>query len=117
MVYLSKYKDIKSLLQEGDTKLLPRYYLGQWVIVYDINDNKTFEIVKKELATKDNNNLPIFVLFYEDKNLTERVNKIKTIIPNIKYEATIEPGMMDKILYWMNPNNVNQTIYIFKRVE
>jgi hypothetical protein len=60
---------------------------------------------------------PRFFLFYEADNLESRVENVKAIFPNIEYETTIYPGMIDKLLHWMNPYNANQTIYIYKNMD
>jgi hypothetical protein len=55
-----------------------------------------------------------FVLFYHDKDLDRRVDSVKKVFPEIVFEKKIEPGNVDKILYWLNPINDNQDIYIYR---
>ncbi|MBP7497527.1 MAG: glycosyltransferase family 39 protein [Bacteroidales bacterium] len=114
MVYLSQFDNIKSVMIEGDTKLPPRFYLKQWIQVYDVSVKHNYDGFYKafsSLPIKDN---PRFILFFNNDNLPERVNKIKTVFPDIKYETSIEPGFIDKILYWLNPKNANQQIIIYR---
>ena len=114
MIYLSKYQNIKYFVQEGTSNIPPRYYLGQWARYSNISDTTDLATFKKQIALNEPNKFPAFVLFYDDKNLNNRVNTIKNILPGLKYETTIEPGFIDKILYKLNPFNRNQTIYIYK---
>ena len=42
---------------------------------------------------------------------------MKTVLPGLVFETSIEPGMMDKLLHWLNPINANQNIYIYRNTE
>jgi hypothetical protein len=117
MIYLSKYDNIKAVVLENSNisyvKLIPMFYLGQWIKEYPV----TNENHQEKLAAIPNYFTmpqPRFFLFYEADNLESRVENVKAIFPNIVYETTISPGIIDKLLHWMNPYNANQTIYIYK---
>jgi len=118
MTYLSKYKNIKSLLLEdsnnSSAKMPPQFYLGQWIKVYEINKVNTIDTLKIILAGTSENYYPRFVLFFEDKNIVTRIKDVEIIFPDLKFEKVIEPGFIDKILFKLNPVNSNQTIYIFR---
>ncbi len=57
---------------------------------------------------------PGFILFYQPDKIDERVENMKTIYPELVFETIIEPGFMDKIMYWLNPINDNQNIYLYR---
>jgi len=118
MTYLSKYKNIKTLLLEDSNhetaKMPPEFYLGQWIGVCEINKTKTIDSLKVTLNKISKSSYPKFVLFFEDKNLVTRIKNVKTIFPDLKLEKVILPGLIDKILFKLNPINANQTIYIFR---
>jgi len=119
MVYLSKYPDIGYILIEdtnnGSAKVPPLFYLNQWIYVYEVSKDHPLDTLKPTLLKNGPLLAPRFILFFDDVNLQQRVDTMKTEYPDIKYETTIEPGIIDKVLYWLNPrNNVNQTIYIYK---
>jgi hypothetical protein len=120
MVYLSKYKNMKSLLLEdsnnSSAKMPPLFYLGQWIHVYEVNNIKTADTLQASLKTTPIENYPKFVLFFEDKNIAMRIKNIKNIFPDLKFEKVILPGFIDKILFKLNPVNSNQTIYIFRTI-
>jgi len=121
MVYLSKYKNIHNILIEdsnhGRAKRPPQFYLGQWVKVKEYAKSEEYSPLSKVYAGASKNDYPDFILFFGDKNLTTRMDSIKKIAPHIEYEATIRPGLVDVILFKMNPINSNQTIYIYRNTD
>ena len=54
-------------------------------------------------------------MFFEDEDLEGRKEKFKTIL-NCELDFLIEkkPSFLDVLLSKMNPNNVNETAYIYK---
>lgn len=121
MVYLSKYPDIRYILTEdtnnGSVKVPPLFYLDQWIYVYEVSKNHPLDSLKPTLIKNGPQCSPRFILFFEAENLQQRVDTIKTMFPKIKYETTIEPSYLDKFMHWLNPNNLNQTIYIYKNAD
>ena len=117
MIYLSKYDDIKAVALENsnisNVKLIPMYYLGQWIKEYPIT-SKNYDVKPAAIRNYVRAPQPRFFLFYEKDNLESRLENVKDYFPNIEYETTISPGMIDKLLHWMNPYNANQTIYIYR---
>jgi hypothetical protein len=115
---------------KDDTEFVPLFYLGKWVNVYQyskaikITDSlgyKRTTTYQKGINTLDyitskiEERNPQYVLFYDDKNLEQRVDALKKTFPNLQYETTIEPGYLDKLMYKLNPiGNRNQVIYIYK---
>ncbi len=39
---------------------------------------------------------------------------MKSVYPEIEFETIIEPGFMDRVMYWLNPINDNQNIFIYR---
>ncbi|MFZ4401733.1 MAG: glycosyltransferase family 39 protein [Bacteroidales bacterium] len=122
MVYLSHYKNIKYILTENtnayDTKLVPEFYLSQWIDTYNIS--KSYSIDSISGLTNDSKNvdlLPRFFIFEESKNIGERVLNVKHYFPNIEYETTIYPSNIDNLLYRLNPINANQIIIIYRNKD
>jgi hypothetical protein len=115
MVYLSKDESIDKIAFEDSnrqgTKLAARFYLKKWIPVIEISKDRPVEQFIQEHGT----NPPDYILFFEEKNLEERVAKIQSHFPQMRYEATIGQGLIDELLHKMNPqNNVNQEVYIYK---
>ncbi len=120
MTYLAKYKNITSILLEDSnenfTRMVPMFYLGQWIRYYEVTNEKPVSELP-DYVFNDVNFEPRFILFYETKNIQQRVDTMKKYFPDIVYETTIYPGLVDKILYWLNPINANQTIVIYRNKD
>jgi len=116
MTYLSRYENVNSILLEntnaGSSDIIPKFYLGQWVNVYDINQNFPADSLPPEAFTAEAE--PRFFLFYRDQRLKERVKNLKVYYPEMVYETKSVPGMVDLIIHWLNPRNRNETIYIYR---
>jgi len=118
MLYLSKYKEINYFLvaDAGNSpELFPLFYLQQWPHVYDelLPGETTDSLLvraSKAVLTKQ----PSFILFSTENNLAVEVIKARKSFPFIVYEATIEPGFMDRFIRWLNPVNKNRTVYIYR---
>jgi hypothetical protein len=121
MVYLSKYPNIHNLLLEDpfhkDTKMPPRFYLGQWPTVRQYANDPQYSPIAKVYKGVSPMDYPDFVLFFDDQKIQQRVDSVKKIVPNLVYETTIEPGFADEILFKMNPYNGNQTIVIYRNAD
>ncbi len=119
MTYLSKYKNVQMIMMENtnatDTKMPPLFYLGQWVGVLEISKTKNLDSLK--LYLNKYKCPPRFILFEGDKYLNARVDSLKKILPNIESETVVKPGLIDDLVYKLNPINVNQTIYIYRNKD
>lgn len=118
MEYLSVYQDIRTIIVDERPKYginyPPEFYLGQWISVIERSKGDDIEDLEQRLsffAPEDN---PRFVLFYDDKELIDRVEEIRSLIPGLVFEKRIRPGMIDAFMHWLNPNNANQSIFIYR---
>ncbi|MDZ7741114.1 MAG: hypothetical protein U5Q03_05025 [Bacteroidota bacterium] len=120
MTYLSKYEDIGFILSENtnkdDTKMIPKFYLGEWVRDHEITKEIPIEwhIDNKTLSGEG---VASFVLFFEADNIGRRAERLKEVMPGLVFEKKIEPGFADKIMHWMNPVNANNIIYIYRNTD
>ncbi len=118
MVYLSQYEGVKKVLLEDtkhrSAKTVPEFYLQEWIYVDQVARDYPLDSLKYKYEIGEKTIIPRFMLFYENYDLDKRVNHIKTLFPNIEYETTIHPGFVDKVMHWLNPQNVNQTIHIYR---
>ncbi|MCX6257700.1 MAG: glycosyltransferase family 39 protein [Bacteroidia bacterium] len=129
MTYLSKYKNIGSLLIEDSNNQfsvsMPLYYLGQWPDVYqlarEIPDRAASHfhcIASPEFFRyQSKEKYPDFVLFYGVKNLDSRLKNIRTVFPDLQPETRIDPGFVDRFMTWINPNNKNESVFIFRNPD
>ncbi len=56
---------------------------------------------------------PAFILFLEEENLQKRVDNMKSVFPHLEYKTTVHPGLVDKVMHWLNPINKNRVITIY----
>ena len=121
MSYLEQYDDSKMILVERTNhwrvNMLPRFYMNQWVGIYEVNKSNNVDKLQAHINNTQKQFYPRFFIFFEEKNLENRVEDMKKVFPNIEYETTIEPGLVDKVLYWMNPVNANETMFIYRNKD
>ncbi len=118
MSYLSKYPNIKCILLEdiykNEPDLPPLFYLGQWVVVLNVSKNSPIDTLDAKLHRWGYELNPRFALFFNDKDINQRLERIKQVLPQLEYETTIQPSFIDDVLFRMNPRNTNQTIVIYR---
>lgn len=117
--YLSKKQDCTNFFvedsnKENDYLMPPLFYFGKWFSVCGINksynaDSALVYYNQTSLKVKPN-----YVIFMQAENIESRVAAMKKNFPGLKYEATIQPSLLDKTLFWLNPLNDNQTAFIYK---
>ena len=118
MTYMAKYGDINNFTIEDINQTVlrfpPQFYLENWYNYQTVMRDTDFEDFSA-LHKHDNvSEQPGFILFYQPDNIDQRVEKMKTIYPEIVFETIIEPGFMDRVMYWLNPINDNQNIYLYR---
>ncbi len=118
MEHLSHYPELEYFLIEDVNKNVlrfpPMFYLEKWVPYDAMMERDKFSSFKKKKDWKIISNQPGFVLFFQPDNIEQRVEKMKTIFPQLVFDEMIEPGKADKVLHWLNPINDNQNIYIYR---
>ncbi|MCX6231358.1 MAG: glycosyltransferase family 39 protein [Bacteroidetes bacterium] len=115
--YANSYYLLVENSNASSNKLPPEFYLGHWILSYDINLTCTVDSIYNTYAKNNPEYSPKFFLFEDQKLLAKRINHVREFFPNIEYETTIEPGYIDKLLYRLNPINANQTIVIFRNKD
>jgi hypothetical protein len=53
-------------------------------------------------------------VFWQGENIEARVDSVQKRFPNLVYETTIEPSLIDKTLHFLNPLNDNHAAYIYR---
>ena len=120
MTYLSRYKGIKEILVENtnqyNVNLLPKYYLGQWPEQREVSKSRPLDQMPEWIVDNDDHH-PDFVIFEGKENIDKRVAELKAYFPEMVYETTVSPGLIDRILFWLNPINENQNAYIYRNTK
>jgi hypothetical protein len=100
--------------KENDFLMPPLFYYGKWISVYGINKTQTADsalVYYEKLPEKEK---PKYMVFWQAENIKARVDSVKKRFPALVYEATIQPSLIDKTLYFLNPLNDNQTAFIYR---
>ncbi len=118
MYYLSKYHNLKCILLEDIYKdnpdMPPLFYLRQYPIVYNLSKNHPIDSLHHTADPFGTGIVPEFVLFFDEKNISQRVDTLKQFFPDLTYETTLTPSFIDDLLFRLNPMNKNQTIVIYR---
>lgn len=118
MLFLQKKGDVKNLIIEDsnrdDWMMPPLFYLKKWISPYGLTNIKNYDSLHIMLRGMSLSDRPNYVIFMQAENLNKRVEAFQKKYATLNYEASIEPGAMDKLLHWLNPNNENNTSTIYK---
>lgn len=118
MTYMAKYGDINNFLIEDINQTVlrfpPQFYLQKWYHYQTFMKGDDFSYFAKQNSAKPASGQPGFIMFYQPDDINQRVENMKTIYPDLEFETVIEPGFMDRVMYWLNPINDNQNIYLYR---
>jgi hypothetical protein len=119
MSYLYNKHDSNTFFVEDSNKqddflMPPLYYYGKWFSVYGINKTVTADSALDYYNKLELKSRPKYIIFWQGENIEARVKSFKNRFPNLTYETTIEPSLIDKTLFFLNPMNDNQTAFIYK---
>ena len=122
MDYLRKYRNtfdyfVIDDIQKSVLGFPPQFYLKKYMDYYALLANNGGYRSFYRAVEKGNVQSPGFILFYHDDDLDARVDSMKAVFPHLAFEIKIEPGNVDKILFWLNPVNDNQNIYIYRNLD
>jgi hypothetical protein len=116
--YLYKKHDSNNFMLDDsnrdDFAIPPLFYYGKWPSNYGITKINTPDSALKYYKAQTDKTRPSYIVFWQAENIEARVDSVKKRFPALTYEATIEPSFIDKLLYWLNPLNDNQTAFIYK---
>jgi len=116
MKYLHKKKDFSGFVIDGETSIPrpPLFYLGKNTGYYEITMTRSIKDLDAEIK-KGNNPRPNYIIFAGSGNLDKRIERLKSIFPELQKDTEIPPGFIDGIAYKLNPeHNKNETWYIYR---
>lgn len=120
MVWLSEQPDYNNMIIESSYKddyLMPAlYYLDSWKhYFYTTKKSHPIAQVRETVnQLEDPTMVPNYVVFFEEVELEQRVERFNEEYGEIELVQVIQPSYVDALLHWLNPNNDNQTTYIYK---
>ena len=98
---------------EGEAPMPPLFYLGQWdLTVVPWTDAKAD--LGEYLGRLPLERRPDVVLFIGEEDLEERKRKATQAMGPLHEVARAEPGLVDRVVHWLNPVNRNETIVIMR---
>ncbi len=99
--------------QMWGTQSMPLFYAGKWNPYYEITQERGARDVFASIRSTQSP-LPEYIIFAEEKDLDKRIALVRKEVKNLKFEAQIETGYLDKLMTFLNPVNTNQTYYIYR---
>lgn len=119
MTYLYHQNDTTGFIiedsnKENDILLPPLYYYGTWFHTIGINKTYNADSALVSYNQLPENEKPKYMVFWQAEHIESRVDSTRKRFPKLRYEATIEPSLIDKTLFWLNPLNDNQTAFIYR---
>jgi 4-amino-4-deoxy-L-arabinose transferase-like glycosyltransferase len=96
---------------EGEAPMPPLFYLGQWdmpVIPWTGSPGDLPSL----LATWGDDGQPDIVLFIGEEDLKDRMDKVQKALGPLTVLGLAKPGLLDRVVHWLNPVNRNETILI-----
>lgn len=112
---LRDHRPIKGMVIEDthgqEAPMPPLFYLGQWdAHVLPWTDPNAD--LGSALAEFPLNEKPEIVLFYGEEQLEQRMARVTTAMGPLREIGRAEPGLVDRVVHWLNPVNRNETIVI-----
>ncbi|MBZ0206090.1 MAG: glycosyltransferase family 39 protein [Flavobacteriales bacterium] len=98
--------------EEQDPPMMPLFYLGQWGITQQYLTDPSADIRAMADAPSPEHRANV-VLFIGTENLDERVQRVQNALGPLKLIGAAEPGLLDRLVHWLNPVNRNVTITIY----
>ncbi|MEO8590750.1 MAG: glycosyltransferase family 39 protein [Flavobacteriales bacterium] len=96
---------------EGEAPMPPLFYLGQWDPTVIPWTDKTADL-GAYLQGLEPEQRPDVVLFFGEEDLDARFRRTETALGPLRILSRAEPGLLDRVMHWLNPVNRNETIVI-----
>lgn len=96
---------------EGESPMPPLFYWGHWqatVVPWTSADADLAEA----LATFPPDRRPNAVLFFGTEDLDERMQRAEQAMGPLRVIGRAEPGLVDRVVHWLNPVNRNEAIVV-----
>ena len=100
--------------KQNDFLMPPLFYYGKWISVFGITKTRTADSALVYYNKLTAVQKPKYIVFWQAENIQARVDTLKLRFPSLTYETTVEPSLIDKTLFFLNPLNDNQTAFIYR---
>ncbi|HMC97572.1 MAG TPA: glycosyltransferase family 39 protein, partial [Flavobacteriales bacterium] len=96
---------------EGEAPMPPLFYLGQWDPTIIQWTDRTADLAAY-LQRWTPEHRPDVVLFFGEEDLQGRMERTEHALGHLRILGRAEPGLLDRVVHWLNPVNRNETIVI-----
>ena len=96
---------------EGEAPMPPLYYCGCWHATIVPWTDPAADLAM-ELACYDGDERPDVVLFIGLEEFDTRWERAQAAMGPLEELGRAEPGLVDRVVHWLNPVNRNETIVI-----
>jgi hypothetical protein len=100
------------ILLEGSstqrTSMMPKFYSKSWYSQFTDRTDSTQDLRVNPVNDYD------YIFFFDEKDLSKRIQKYKVIYPKMKLEKKSFPSTIDVMLRKLNPRNANEYIEIWR---
>ena len=115
MALLRDEPDVRGVVLEDSFKqtapLPPIYYSGLWNMSVEPWTDPTADLGARLEAYPDSTR-PNYVLFIGEEDLPDRARRVSAAMGRLRVVDRVEPGLLDKLVHWLNPVNRNETIIV-----
>ncbi len=115
---LRNERPLKGLLiedtAEGEAPMPPLFYLGQWAVNVVPWTDPAADL-PSYLERFSDQVRPEVVLFFGLEDLQQRMVRTSMALGPLEVIGTAEPGLVDRVVHWLNPVNRNETIVLARR--
>ncbi|MBV6404453.1 MAG: glycosyltransferase family 39 protein [Flavobacteriales bacterium] len=98
---------------EHEPPWMPLYYLGRWEVT-QIPHADAAEDLAGLIAGLPADRRPDAVLFIGREDLDARKARMTALLGPLEGVTVAEPGLVDRVVHWLNPVNRNETITVMR---
>lgn len=113
-LYLQHYPQANHIIMEEkgreSTIMLPLFYSKHWPQVQGVTQYDSMDMPISESTLKPAE----FVFFCGEKDLDLRVANMQNAFPALVKEAEFQPGLIDWVMFRLNPVNRNEVITLYR---
>lgn len=119
MIWLYERGDLRTFVHEyshtGSAPMPPQHYANNWRGYHIIQSDTNLPAYYDYLMEQDSLRRPNYIVFVDEDQLQERVNRIDSVFGGISMAHAFYPGRMDRIFNRLNPKyNTAENLYVYK---
>lgn len=120
MAVLRNEADVRGIVIEdtykGTAPMPPLFYSGRWRMSVEPWTDASADL-RARLSVHPDSTRPNVVLFIGEEELYARVLRTTQAMGRLQLIHLAEPGLLDRLVHWLNPVNRNETILVTRAVD